>query len=139
MPKRYAVTNTEGYVTGLISDDVHSAEQIPVDAHPISEDSYQSLRDAQSAGKVGRRGEDGEWLLVERPGPTAEELVSRAQAHREMLLEEATRHIAPLQDAVDVSMATPEEVTALQQWKRYRVLLARVDANAPTWPTPPQR
>ncbi|PQQ36447.1 phage tail protein [Photorhabdus luminescens] len=32
-----------------------------------------------------------------------------------------------LQDSVDLEIATEAEKAALQEWKRYRVLLARVD------------
>ena len=43
---------------------------------------------------------------------------------------EANRQIAVLQDAVDLDMATPEEEAALKAWKKYRVLLSRLQSNA---------
>lgn len=43
---------------------------------------------------------------------------------------EANQHIAVLQDAVDLAMATAEEEAALNEWKRYRVLLSRLQADA---------
>lgn len=49
--------------------------------------------------------------------------------------------MAPLQDAVDLDMATETEKSALLAWKKYRVLLNRVDiSNAPDidWPEPPE-
>ena len=42
----------------------------------------------------------------------------------------ANQHIAVLQDAVDLEMATAEEESALKSWKRYRVLLGRAQAHA---------
>ena len=42
----------------------------------------------------------------------------------------ANQHIAVLQDAVDLEMATAEEEAALKSWKRYRVLLSRAKAHA---------
>ena len=42
----------------------------------------------------------------------------------------ANQRIAVLQDAVDLEMATPEEEAALKSWKRYRVLLSRLQADA---------
>lgn len=54
--------------------------------------------------------------------------------------DEATRVIAPLQDAVDISIATDEEITRLAEWKRYRVALSRIDTSeAPDieWPARP--
>ncbi|MBG6243198.1 MAG: phage tail protein [Candidatus Symbiopectobacterium sp. Dall1.0] len=46
----------------------------------------------------------------------------------------------PLQDAVDLDMATEAEKTQLVAWKKYRVLLNRVDiSTAPdiAWPEAP--
>ena len=42
----------------------------------------------------------------------------------------ANQHIAVLQDAVDLEMATAEEEAALKSWRRYRVLLSRLRADA---------
>lgn len=53
----------------------------------------------------------------------------------------ANNQIAPLQDAVDLDMATDEEVRLLNAWKKYRVLVNRIDTNkAPDiqWPPQPQ-
>ncbi|HAE7767435.1 TPA_asm: tail fiber assembly protein, partial [Salmonella enterica subsp. houtenae serovar 45:g,z51:-] len=41
------------------------------------------------------------------------------------------------QDAVDAGIATDEETAALADWKKYRVLLMRVDTAKPEWPTLP--
>lgn len=52
-------------------------------------------------------------------------------------MDEANRTIAPLQDAVDISIATDAEITRLVEWKRYRVELSRIDTSkAPDieWP-----
>ncbi|WP_283245270.1 tail fiber assembly protein [Pseudomonas sp. PCH44] len=50
--------------------------------------------------------------------------------------------IAPLQDAVDLDMATDQEVALLKDWKRYRVALNRLPEqegypSAIDWPAPP--
>ncbi|EFB3321859.1 tail fiber assembly protein [Escherichia coli] len=37
--------------------------------------------------------------------------------------------MAPLQDAVDLGIATEEESSLLAAWKKYRVLLNRVDTS----------
>ena len=60
---------------------------------------------------------------------------------RESLLSEATSAIAPLQDAVDLGIATDDEVKKMTSWKKYRVLVNRTDtSNAPdvNWPEKPQ-
>ncbi|EJZ1643711.1 tail fiber assembly protein, partial [Escherichia coli] len=52
----------------------------------------------------------------------------------------ASEHIAPLQDAADLKIATEEETSLLEAWKKYRVLLNRVDTSvAPDieWPAAP--
>ncbi|MHC5588472.1 tail fiber assembly protein, partial [Escherichia coli] len=52
----------------------------------------------------------------------------------------ADSEISWRQDAVDAGIATDEETSTLTQWKKYRVLLMRVDTStAPDieWPTPP--
>uniref|UniRef100_UPI001ABF6203 tail fiber assembly protein n=1 Tax=Xenorhabdus miraniensis TaxID=351674 RepID=UPI001ABF6203 len=53
----------------------------------------------------------------------------------------AMHAIAPLQDAVDLDIATDAEQSALTAWRKYRVLLNRVDCStAPDiqWPEQPK-
>jgi hypothetical protein len=48
---------------------------------------------------------------------------------------------SPLQDAVELDMATDEEKSRYDAWRKYRVLLTRVDTSlAPdiNWPEPPE-
>lgn len=63
--------------------------------------------------------------------------VEKAEQQRQSLLNRANQEIAWRQDAVDVGIATDEETTALVDWKKYRVLLMRVDTAKPDWPTLP--
>lgn len=52
----------------------------------------------------------------------------------------ASGAIAPLQDAVDIGLATDEELNLLLELKKYRVLLNRIDpSKAPDiqWPSDP--
>ncbi|XQU68219.1 tail fiber assembly protein [Cupriavidus sp. H18C1] len=73
------------------------------------------------------------------PGPTPEEILVANTTTRDALLREAGIRIAPLQDAVDLGMATAEEESQLLAWKQYRVALNRLDLtqNPVTWPAPP--
>lgn len=74
------------------------------------------------------------------PPVTKEQLIAQAESKKQRLLSEAAEAIAPLQDAVDLDMATPEEEALLKEWKIYRVLLNRVDTSLGAdvvWPTPP--
>ncbi|WP_148873195.1 tail fiber assembly protein, partial [Serratia marcescens] len=68
-------------------------------------------------------------------------IISEAGAQKLGLLQTANEHIAPLQDAVDLGIADEAEEAALLAWKKYRVLLYRVDtAAAPDidWPVTPE-
>lgn len=81
------------------------------------------------------------------PPPTQAEIDAALQAatvanqqQKEALMNEASQRISILQDAVDLEIATEEEANALPLWKKYRVLLSRVDANKSdnvSWPEKP--
>ncbi|OWO83029.1 phage tail protein [Photorhabdus luminescens] len=45
-------------------------------------------------------------------------------------LTNANNCITPLQDAIDLDIATDAEKQKLIEWKKYRVLLNRVDCSA---------
>jgi len=70
----------------------------------------------------------------------AEDLVYLAASRQAAEMEEASRLMAPLQDAVDIGKATQEEIDRLNEWKEYRVMLNRIDTTkAPDidWPQKP--
>ncbi|MEM8074243.1 tail fiber assembly protein [Morganella morganii subsp. sibonii] len=74
------------------------------------------------------------------PPVTKEQQIAEAEAKKQRLLSEASEAIAPLQDAFDLDMATPEEEAQLKEWKKYRVMLNRVDTSPgadTVWPMPP--
>lgn len=73
---------------------------------------------------------------------TPDELREQATHKRDYLLEQAVKIIAPLQDAVDLDMATDAEKASLLAWKKYRVLLNRVDIGTTpdiVWPKAPKQ
>lgn len=53
------------------------------------------------------------------------------------LLSQANNVITLLQDAIELEMATDKEISTLAEWKKYRVLLNRVNPNDPDWPPKP--
>ena len=63
--------------------------------------------------------------------------ITQATEQKESLLALAASKIAPLQDAVDLDIATKAEVELLLAWKKCRVLLNRVDTSKPEWPPLP--
>ena len=85
---------------------------------------------------------DGVLCWIDRPvkEPTPEELIALAEQKKNQLRQSADSEISWRQDAVDAGIATEDETAALSEWKKYRVLLMRVDTSkAPDimWPTPP--
>lgn len=59
---------------------------------------------------------------------------------KDSLLTFATSKIGPLQDAVDLGIATDAETVLLLAWKKYRVLINRIkpdDASDISWPEQP--
>lgn len=87
----------------------------------------------------------GEWQFVNGEiiprVYTKDELIDKAEQKKSTLLNDASGIIAPLQDALDLDMATDEESAKLQAWKKYRVLLNRIDTRlAPDieWPSMPE-
>lgn len=92
-------------------------------------------------GKVRATGEDGLPCWVDAPAVSHESQVEQAEYQRSQLRAKADSEIAWRQDAVDAGIATAEETAALAEWKKYRVLLMRVDTSkAPDieWPPVPQ-
>ncbi|HDU8655735.1 TPA: tail fiber assembly protein [Morganella morganii subsp. morganii] len=102
---------------------------------PMNKDSWESeIKDGWTEIS------EDDAMNIANPPPTKEQLVEQAEAEKQRLSSEATEAIAPLQDAVDLDMATPEEEELLKTWKKYRVLLSRVDttlAQDIVWPVKP--
>lgn len=124
---------------GFYCDEVNEA--IPTDAVEISEDVYLSLLEGQSKGKFISADSAGTPVLTDPPEPTQVELVAQAEDKRSVLMEEANASITPLQDAADLDIATDEEMESLRAWKRYRVLLNRIDTSKVPdieWPDKPE-
>lgn len=91
-------------------------------------------------GKIRVSGSNGLPCWGELPEVTKEELIAIADAEKSTYLTLANEKITPLADAVDFDMATDEEVLKLKKWKKYRILLTRVDtSSAPNieWPIQP--
>ncbi|WP_449261531.1 tail fiber assembly protein [Escherichia coli] len=63
--------------------------------------------------------------------------IRKAEEKKARLIQEATDNIAILQDAVNLEIATNEENSQLDSWRKYRVLVSRIDTStAPdiVWP-----
>ncbi|EMO4271857.1 prophage tail fiber assembly protein homolog TfaE [Klebsiella variicola] len=79
------------------------------------------------------------WVTDEMAKAAAE--IAEATETKAALVKSAAQKIEPLQDAVELDMATNEEKSRYDAWRKYRVLLTRVDTSlAPDidWPEPPK-
>ncbi|EAO9594474.1 tail fiber assembly protein [Salmonella enterica] len=79
---------------------------------------------------------DGKAWVKDEAAEKAAQL-RQAEETKSRLLQIASEKIAPLQDAVDLGVATDEEKSQLGEWKKYRVLVNRVDTTNPDWPEVP--
>jgi len=73
--------------------------------------------------------------------PSHAQLVAAAEQEKQYRLTVANNQIAPLQDAVDLDMATEQEEADLLAWKKYRIQVNRINTDtAPdiNWPAKPQ-
>ncbi|MCX8574509.1 MULTISPECIES: tail fiber assembly protein [unclassified Gilliamella] len=79
------------------------------------------------------------WVLDENK--RHQHYVAVATAQKKQLLKEVTTQIDYLQDAIDAEIATDEEKLKHSAWKKYRVLLNRIDVDAAPaieWPEKPE-
>ncbi|HFS5794100.1 TPA: tail fiber assembly protein [Citrobacter werkmanii] len=112
----------------------------PEDAVEVSQADYELLLAGQQDNKVIVAGVNGYPALQDVEGSTPSRLKESADEKKQTLMMDAAEMIAPLQDAVDLDIATEDEKSQLLAWKKYRVLLNRVDTSkAPDidWPEKP--
>ena len=140
MKKYFSNSDSSFYLEDTIQ--VYEAQGIavPPDLKKISEQEYESFMVSPDRMTPHYNVNKSCMEWVEIAPPSHEEYIYNAQSMKSRLLSLATQAISPLQDAVDLSMATEAEILSLQQWKKYRVLLNRIDTNnAPDilWPDAP--
>ena len=103
----------------------------PDDGVIVSEEEHKKLfMDIPPGKQIGTL--NGKPALIDIPQPTKKELIAIAEVKKSQLREKADSEISWRQDAVDADIATYEEATTLTQWKKYRVLLMRVDTSTAT-------
>ncbi|WP_427192634.1 tail fiber assembly protein [Serratia marcescens] len=90
-----------------------------------------------------------EWVTDEEAQAEAEakaaqqqrqQMVSQAQQQRQVHLDSADQQIRYLTDAIDLGMQEPGDLERLNDWKRFRVLVSRInpeDAPDIDWPVMP--
>ncbi|PHM74284.1 tail fiber assembly protein [Xenorhabdus kozodoii] len=116
----------------------------PSDAVDVFDDVFQKYSSNPPSGMM--LGVDihnmPEWVEIPPPPPpTPEQLQQQAESQKRQLLKTAGEKIDICQDAVDLDMSTDAEKSKLTAWRKYRVLLNRVDCTtAPDiqWPEQPE-
>mgnify|MGYP003500283298 FL=1 len=72
----------------------------------------------------------GHWVETSGPPPIKQDGFNKIDFNinkKARLMSEASAAIAPLQDAVDLNIDTDYEIALLNEWKKYRVKLNRLD------------
>lgn len=117
----------------------------PADTVRIDQSIFDEFAVTPKDGKRRVAGADGLPAWESIPPPTDEDIkadaVAEAERKKSALKAIADDEISWRQDAVDTGIATAEEAAALTSWKKYRVLLMRIDtSSAPDikWPAPPE-
>lgn len=138
MDKVYFSASMPGFILADWKDDgTYTKDTWPPDAVLLTDDEVsQFWKQTAPEGKI-LGSTEGRPAWVNLPPPTHEEMVIVAEQQRQTLRMQADAEIAWRQDAVDAGIATTEETAALAEWKKYRVLLMRVDTAAPVWPPVP--
>ena len=78
------------------------------------------------------------WVLDESQKNTA--IIQKNESIKNSFLAAANEKIAVLQDIIDLDMCESNESEQLKQWKKYRILVIRVDTNQidVKWPEQPE-
>lgn len=120
-----------------------AAGNLPLDLVPVAESIFQEFAlDIPPAGKTRAANATGFPCWIDEPPLPDEVLRARNIELRNVLLRSAAERISPLQDAVDLEIATDDEAAALIAWKKYRVQLNRMDQQegyplTVAWPSAP--
>jgi len=132
VPENYAVVNADGLIINIVVWDGVTEWEPP--------EGTQAIRCGDNLCGIGGTYKDGVFAVPPAPAVPKEELVAQAEQQKVNLISEASQTISILQDAVDLEMATEDEAAQLTAWKKYRVLLSRIDTSkAPDikWPDRP--
>lgn len=132
VPENYAVVNADGLIINIVVWDGVTEWAPP--------EGTQAVRCGDNLCGIGGTYKDGVFGAPPEPEVPKEDLISQAERQKVSLISEASQAISILQDAVDLEMAAEEEAAQLTAWKKYRVLLSRIDTSkAPDidWPAHP--
>lgn len=70
-----------------------------------------------------------EFLELSKPKITKEDIIFNNKISKDNLIIEANEKIKILEDIIELKMQETNEEEQLKEWKRYRILLTRIDTN----------
>ncbi|ETS33467.1 phage tail protein [Photorhabdus temperata] len=135
----FSASNKAFYPLSLQQDYIEAGSW-PNDPISVTDGTFNKFSGIPPTGKILSCGEDSLPCWEDTPPPTKEELISIAESQRTQFISIANEKIIPLSDAMELDIATDEEILLLKEWKKYRVMLNRVDTSkAPEidWPIVP--
>jgi len=130
MKKYFSNSENSFYLQETIDSYIAEDIAIPEDLFEVTEDEYitYAVSPDRKAPHYNTSRKCMEW--VDLPALSQEELIANAEALKAFKMSQADDAVKPLQDAVDTKMATNDESEKLLAWKRYRVLLNRIDTSS---------
>lgn len=133
----YSAKNNAFYLDEMF-ETYEKSGLLPDDLVSVTESEFAKYSQNPPDGKVRAGDEDGMPSWVDAPPKSDEQIEQESVAQRSHLKSVADSEISWRQDAVDAEIATDEEIADLAKWKKYRVLLMRVDVSNPEWPALPE-
>ena len=70
-----------------------------------------------------------EFLELSKPKITKEDIIFNNKIRKDNLIIEANEKIKILEDIIELEVQETNEEEQLKEWKRYRILLTRIDTN----------
>jgi phage terminase large subunit GpA-like protein len=118
---------------GLTVFDINTGKQLYISALGPLPDNVTLLSPAGNFQKW-----DGKKWVDDAEAERAARKLEMAEL-KSLLMTQANEAIAPLQDAIELEIASDEEQSQLAAWKKYRVFLNRIDTEASDiiWPEKP--
>ncbi|MBD2812123.1 tail fiber assembly protein, partial [Xenorhabdus sp. Vera] len=111
----YSAKDNAFYAIELRRDYINAGTW-PDDGIEVSEVLFHEFR-TPPEGKFRMAGDNGLPVWKDIPPPTPEVLQRRAESKKQYLMNTARDKIAPLQDAIDLGIATDVEQSVLTDWR----------------------
>lgn len=127
----YYNKNTLGFYDSEINE-------MPENSVEISSEYHNELLQKQALGFEIQPDKKGYPIAIKKV-LADEERIYINESKKQQLINEATQKITLLQDIIDLDMQESNEEELLKKWKKYRILITRVDVSSfdIQWPENP--